>query len=80
MEVKKNTILVSRIEESDDIRELSEEKSETKIAKENTKEKETYLGQVEINEHFEDEPSVPEGGLKSLIDGFSKRKANIYEV
>ena len=35
---------------------------------------------VETNEHFEDEPTVPEWGLKSLIDGFSRRKANIYEV
>ena len=81
MDLKKNTILVSRIEESiDDDSKNSNEKNESTSETEITKEKEIYLGQVETTEHFEEEPQVLDGGLKSLIDAYSKKKANIYEA
>jgi len=65
MDLKDKTIFVGRVEEN-----------QSGSVKENV----TYIGSVKDNEHFEEEPKVPDGGLKNLIDGYSKKKANIYEV
>jgi hypothetical protein len=43
-------------------------------------EKVTYIGSAKENDHFEEEPKVPDEGLKKLIDAYSKKKTNIYEV
>ena len=63
--MKDKILLVGRVEEN-----------QSSSVKENV----TYIGSVKDNEHFEEDPKVPDGGLKNLINGYSKKKTNIYEV
>ena len=65
MELKDKITFVGRVEESN-----------SNLEKENV----TYIGSAKENEHFEEEPKVPSQGLKRLIDAYSKKKTNIYEV
>jgi hypothetical protein len=65
MDMKDKILLVGRVEEN-----------QSSSVKENV----TYIGSVKDNEHFEEDPKVPDGGLKNLINGYSKKKTNIYEV
>jgi hypothetical protein len=82
MDLKKNTILVSRIEQNDeiDLKYSKDDGNESEKNAEISNGKEIYLGVVETTENYEENPQVPDGGLKILIDAYSKKKANIYEV
>ena len=60
--------------------EITVEKTETLTNETEKIEKVTYIGHVEDNKHFEEEPSVPDGALKLILNGYSKKKTNIYEV
>ena len=65
MDLKDKTLFVGRVEEND----LNGDKENV-----------TYIGSVKDNEHFEEEPKVLDGALKNLINIYSKKKTNIYEV
>ena len=60
--------------------EIKVEKTETLTKETQKTEKVTYIGHVEDNKNFEEEPSVPDGALKIILNGYAKKKTNIYEV
>jgi len=60
--------------------EIKVEKTETLTHENKSVEKLTYIGLLEDNKHFEEEPSVPSPVLQTLLNGYSKKKTNIYEV
>ena len=67
---------MSRIEQNDeiDLKYSKDDENESDKNAEISIEKEIYLGQVETTEYYEENPQVPDGGLKSLIDAYSKKK------
>ena len=60
--------------------EIKVEKTELLTNETKSVEKLTYIGHVEDNKHFEEEPSVPSPVLQTILNGYSKKKTNIYEV
>ena len=89
MDIKSKLLYVARVE--DDEEETDTNKNEDTIESvdninfEETepgekKEKIVFIGSVEDNENFEEEPRVERGALHTIIEASSKRKTDIYEV
>ena len=48
--------------------------------KKKTTEKVVFLGSMEDNENFEEDPKIENGALYTLVEATEKHKTNIYEV
>ena len=87
MEVKNNVIYIGRIEEENSKDKNSDEESDNEEKKEDEDkentgkfEKVVYIGRMEDNENFEEDPNILEGALNTLVESSGIHKTNIYEV
>ena len=83
MDLKSKTIYVGRVEDAEFDQETEKEdltSDDKQILSPDAKEHVTLIGTVEDTEHFEEEPKLPSGSLHFLLDAYSKKKTNIFEV
>ena len=88
MDIKSNRLLIARIEEDDEESDkddkVEEKKDDEKIAEftdiSEKVEKIVFIGSMEDNENYEENPKVESGALHTIIEAAGKNKTNIYEV
>jgi hypothetical protein len=112
MDIKKNVLLIGRIDEEDEEGDLQENATKTNnqlnqenneegvedvteieldqndqvvaMRKPQTKVKKlenvVFIGRMEENENFEENPVIEDGALKTIIDASTKQKTLVFEV
>ena len=98
MDIKKNVLLIGRIEEEDEEDEEKENKEEDEevvqdvtdveldqsVVKAKPKVKKlenvVFIGRMEENENFEENPVIEEGALSTIVEASTKHKTLIFEV
>jgi hypothetical protein len=100
MDIKKNVLLIGRIEEEDEEDEEKENKEgeeddglvqdvtdvelDQSVVKAKPKVKKlenvVFIGRMEENENFEENPVIEEGALSTIVEASTKHKTLIFEV
>ena len=97
MDIKKNVLLIGRIEEEDEEDEEKENKEEEGVVQDVTDveldqsvvkakpkvkklENVVFIGRMEENENFEENPVIEEGALSTIVEASTKHKTLIFEV
>jgi hypothetical protein len=97
MDIKKNVLLIGRIEEEDEEGDEKENKVEEGVVEDVTDveldqsevkpkpkvkklENVVFIGRMEENENFEENPVIEEGALSTIVEASTKHKTLIFEV
>ena len=91
MDIKNNEIYITRVEldesketnnKKEDIEnvEIVENNEDAQLVKKIPKEKIIFIGRMEDNENFEEDPTIEDGALNTLIEASGEKKTNIFEV
>ncbi len=97
MDIKKNVLLIGRIEEEDEEDEEKENNEEEEVVQDVTDveldqsvvkakpkvkklENVVFIGRMEENENFEENPVIEEGALSTIVEASTKHKTLIFEV